>query len=196
MKKNEKEKIAAQEVQKSSWKEILNFYKNDGVRVFLGFAIFLFAVFMVVGFTSYFFHGASDQSVVENATSAELASVDNGIENDGGSLGAQLSHYFINNLFGIPSYFIAVFLFALALKLMHVHKIRLWKWFILCMMLMYWSSIALSFLFQHIFSDSFFYLGGLHGYNVSRWLESQVGATGVFLLLLLAAVCFLIYFSS
>ena len=36
----------------------------------------------------------------------------------------------------------------------------------------------------------------MHGYNVSRWLASQVGAPGVWLLLLVTAICFLIYFSA
>ena len=181
---------------KTGFKETLTFMKSDGVHFFIGLVFVFFALFLLLAFTSYFFNGAADQSLVENATVEELASVDNGIQNDGGSIGARLAHYFINNLFGVPSYFIVVFLMVVGLKLMRVHKFRLWKWFILCMLFMYWGSVFLSFIFQHVYKDSFFYLGGLHGYNVSRWLESQVGATGLFLLLALVAICFLIYFSS
>ena len=36
----------------------------------------------------------------------------------------------------------------------------------------------------------------MHGYNVSNWLVSQVGVPGVWLLLLVTAICFLIYLSA
>ena len=195
--KNSNTKINKEPSQlKTGFKETLTFMKSDGVHFFVGLVFVFFSLFLLLAFTSYFFNGAADQSLVENATAEELASVDNGIQNDGGSIGARLAHYFVNNLFGVPAYFIVVFLMVTGLKLMRVRKFRLWKWFIFCMLFMYWGSVFLSFIFQHVYQDSFFYLGGLHGYNVSRWLESQVGATGVFLLLALTAICFLIYFSS
>ena len=189
-------KKPVQEPSTSFFRGTKEFFKSDGLHFFIGLVLVVLAFYLLVTFTSYFFNGAADQSLVENATAEELASVDNGIQNDGGSVGARVSHYFINNLFGVPAYFIVIFLMVAGLKLMRVRKFRLWKWFIFCMLFMYWGSVFLSFVFQHIYQDSFFYLGGLHGYNVSRWLESQVGATGVFLLLLLSAICFLIYFSS
>ena len=46
------------------------------------------------------------------------------------------------------------------------------------------------------YQDSFIYLGGMHGYNVSRWLVSQVGVPGVWMILLITAVCFFIYVSA
>ena len=59
-----------------------------------------------------------------------------------------------------------------------------------------WFSVFFGFAFASLYEDSFIYLGGMHGYNVSRWLASQVGAPGVWLLLLVTAICFLIYFSA
>lgn len=50
--------------------------------------------------------------------------------------------------------------------------------------------------YQDQYQDSFLYLGGLHGYNVSNWLVSQAGVPGVWLLLLVTAICFLIYLSA
>lgn len=46
------------------------------------------------------------------------------------------------------------------------------------------------------YQDSFIYLGGLHGYNISNWLISQVGIPGVWLILLATGICFLIYMSA
>ena len=36
----------------------------------------------------------------------------------------------------------------------------------------------------------------MHGYNVSRWLISQVGVPGVWMILLITAICFFIYISA
>lgn len=52
------------------------------------------------------------------------------------------------------------------------------------------------FVFMDQYKDSFLYLGGMHGYNVSNWLVSQVGVPGVWMILLFTAICFLIYLSA
>ena len=59
-----------------------------------------------------------------------------------------------------------------------------------------WFSVFFGFVFVDQYKDSFLYLGGMHGYNVSNWLVSQVGVPGVWLLLLVTAICFLIYLSA
>jgi S-DNA-T family DNA segregation ATPase FtsK/SpoIIIE len=51
-------------------------------------------------------------------------------------------------------------------------------------------------MFKGMYEDTFFYLGGLHGYNVSSWLESQVGVPGVLMILFFTAVCLLAYLST
>ena len=37
--------------------------------------------------------------------------------------------------------------------------------------------------------NSYIYPGGLHGYNVSLWIRSQIGAPGLILVLLATAIC-------
>ena len=174
----------------------MDFFKSDGLHFFIGLAILLLAVWMTLAFTSFFFTGAADQSIVENATTEELLSTDNGIQNHTGSMGARVANYFINGLFGVPSYLIALFLGVTGLKLMRVRKFRLWKWFLSCAVLMVWASVFLGFVCRGFYQDSFYYMGGQHGYNIAGWLEALIGTPGVWLLLLLTAICFLIYFSS
>ena len=65
-----------------------------------------------------------------------------------------------------------------------------------CSILLVWFSITLGFIFDGTFSDSFIYPGGLHGYNVSAWLVSQIGMPGLGLLLLITALLFFVYLSS
>ena len=79
---------------------------------------------------------------------------------------------------------------------MRVRVVRLWKWFIGCTLLLVWFSIFFGFVFMDHYQDSFIYLGGMHGYNVSRWLISQVGVPGVWMILLITAICFFIYISA
>ena len=90
----------------------------------------------------------------------------------------------------------SVFLAVAGLKLMRVRVVRLWKWFIGCTLLLVWFSVFFGFAFMDHYQDSFIYLGGMHGYNVSRWLISQVGVPGVWMILLITAICFFIYISA
>ena len=150
----------------------------------------------MLAFSSFFFTGAADQSIIDSGSSADLAAVNNQVKNYAGSRGAQLASYLINDCFGISSFFILVFLAVAGLKLMRVRVVRLWKWFIGCTLLLVWFSIFFGFAFMDHYQDSFIYLGGMHGYNVSRWLISQVGVPGVWMILLITAICFFIYISA
>lgn len=147
-------------------------------------------------FLRFSFTGAADQSIIDSGNAQELASTNNGVKNYAGSRGAQLASYLINDCFGISSFFILVFLAVAGLKLMRVRVVRLWKWFIGCSLLLVWFSVFFGFAFVEQYKDSFLYLGGMHGYNVSNWLVSQVGVPGVWMILLVTAICFLIYLSA
>ncbi|MCD8261391.1 MAG: DNA translocase FtsK [Bacteroides sp.] len=185
-----------QDTKPSSPGKFRSFFKNETVHFSIGLVFIILSVYLLLAFSSFFFTGAADQSVLENATPEALVSVNNQVRNYAGSRGAQLANYLINDCFGIASYFILLFFTAAGLKLMKVHKIRLWKWFISCSLLLIWCSLFLGFVFMDTYKNSFIYLGGMHGYNVSNWLISQVGVPGISLLLLITFLFFLIYLSS
>ena len=180
----------------SFWVKATALFRSESVRFVLGLLVVLFSVYLLLAFTSFFFTGAADQSIIENATEAELAAVDNGVKNYAGSRGAQLSSYLINDCFGLGAFFILIFLAATGFRLMKVGRVRLWRWFVGCTVLLVWFSVFFGFAFRDMYQDSFVYLGGLHGYNVANWLESQVGTPGVWLILLAVAVCFLAWAST
>lgn len=171
-------------------------FKNETIHFIVGLVLVIFSVYLLLAFSSFFFTGAADQSIIDSANSQELSSVNNGVKNYAGSRGAQLANYLINDCFGISSFFILVFLAVAGLKLMRVRVVRLWKWFIGCSLLLIWFSVFFGFAFVEQYQDSFLYLGGMHGYNISRWLVSQVGTPGVWMILLVTAICFLIYLSA
>lgn len=180
----------------SLFAKVVAIFKNEAVRFMVGLLLVLFAVYLLLAFSSFFFTGAADQSIVDSASAQELASTQNGVKNYAGSRGAQLASYLINDCFGLSSFFILVFLTVAGLKLMRVRVVRLWRWFIGCSLLLVWFSVFFGFVFVDQYKDSFIYLGGLHGYNVSNWLVSQIGVPGVWLLLLVTAVCFFVYLSA
>ena len=180
----------------SSPSKIIAIFKNETVHFVIGLMSVIFSVYLLLAFSSFFFTGAADQSIIDSGNPADLSVVDNHVKNYAGSRGAQLASYLINDCFGISSFFILVFLAVAGLKLMRVRVVRLWKWFIGCTLLLVWFSVFFGFAFMEHYQDSFIYLGGMHGYNVSRWLISQVGVPGVWMILLITAICFFIYISA
>ncbi len=180
----------------SFFAKVAAMYRSETIRFVIGLMCVIFAVYMLLAFSSFFFTGAADQSIIDKASGEDLSSIHNGVKNYAGSRGAQLASYLINDCFGISSFFIVIFMALLGFKLMKVGHINLWKSFVVCVLLLVWFSVFFGFAFVDSYYDSFLYLGGMHGYNVSNWLVSQIGVPGVWMLLLLIAVCFLIYLST
>ena len=176
--------------------KVVSFFRNDTLHFIVGLVLVIFSVYLLLAFTSYFFTGAADQSIIDGASSQELASTDNKIRNYAGSRGAQLANYLINDCFGYAALFILAFFTVTGLTLMKVRVFKIGRWFVGCSLLLIWFSLFLGFAFQPLYIDSFFYWGGKHGYNVSNWLVSQIGDPGMWLLLLVTAVGFFIYISS
>ncbi|MCD8092541.1 MAG: DNA translocase FtsK [Bacteroides sp.] len=176
--------------------KVAGIFKNETIHFIIGLILVIFSVYLLLAFSSFFVTGAADQSIIDGGSAQELASTTNGVKNYAGSRGAQLASYLINDCFGVSSFFVLVFLAVAGLKLMKVRVVRLWKWFIGCSLLLVWFSVFFGFAFVDQYKDSFLYLGGMHGYNVSNWLVSQIGVPGVWLLLLVTAICFLIYLSA
>ena len=184
------------ELSLSFWGKVAALFRSETVHFVIGLVLVIFSVYLLLAFTSFFFTGAADQSIIDGGSAQELISTNNGVKNYAGSRGAQLASYLINDCFGVSSFLILVFLAVAGLKLMRVRVVRLWKWFIGCSLMLVWFSVFFGFVFVDQYKDSFLYLGGMHGYNVSNWLVSQVGVPGVWLLLLVTAICFLIYLSA
>lgn len=172
-----------------------SFLKNETFHFIIGLMFVIFSVYLLLAFSSFFFTGAADQSIIDSGNSGDLSAVNNHVKNYAGSRGAQLASYLINDCFGLGSFFLLIFIAVAGLKLMRVRVIHLWKWFIGCMLLLIWSSVFLGFAFMGYYEDSFIYFGGMHGYNIGRWLTSQIGVPGVWMLLFGTGICFLIYVS-
>ncbi|KAA6342678.1 DNA translocase SpoIIIE [termite gut metagenome] len=175
--------------------DLIAFLKNETFHFITGLLLVIFSVYLLLAFISFFSTGAADQSIVEGSPEL-LSSIHNGVMNYAGSRGAQLANYFINDCFGISVFSLVVLGIVAGLHLMHVHKFNIWKWFVCCLFLLIWISVFLGFFFMNYYKDSFIYWGGMHGYNASIWLISQVGTPGTVMILLATGLCFLIYVST
>ncbi len=178
------------------YNKIINFLKQDKVSVFLGLSVFMFVVYLIVPYTSYFSSGGEDQSLLDGTIDLNSVEAATEVQNAGGVRGAQLADYLVNQTFGAPSIFAILFLAVVGVKLMKARPINLNKWFVGCMLLLTWSSLFLAYTFMPLYQDSFFYLGGYYGYAASRWLEGQIGKAGVIILILLYGASIVIYFSK
>ncbi len=170
--------------------------KSETTYFIIGLLCVIFGVYMILAFISFFFTGGNDQSILAHPHPQELIDTGNRIQNYAGARGAQLAQYLINDCFGLPAFLIILFLIVAGMKLMKAYDFNLTRWFLGCAVTMVWASVTLGFVFGPTFSDSFIYPGGLHGYNAGLWLQSQIGAPGLILLLLVTAILFSIALSS
>ena len=184
------------EPKKISKNRFTTFFKSETTHFVIGLISVIFSVYLLLAFISFFFTGAADQSILDNQQPGELMQTPNHVKNYAGARGAQLAEFLINECFGIAACFIILFLAVAGMKMIKAYQFRVWKWFMSCSILLVWFSITLGFIFDGTFSDSFIYPGGLHGYNVSAWLVSQIGMPGLGLLLLITALLFFVYLSS
>lgn len=182
--------------QATPFKKIESFLKQDKVRVFLGLSVFIFVIYLLVPYISYFDSGGDDQSVLNSSIDFNSIEDTAEVQNAGGIRGAQLADYLVNQTFGAPSIFVILFLAVVGIKLMNGRNINIKRWFVGCFLLLTWGSLFLGYVFMPLYKDWFLYLGGYYGYIISLWLESQVGKAGVIAILILFGLGIGIYFSD
>ena len=73
--------------------KIACFFKSETVHFIIGLVLVIFSVYLLLAFSSFFFTGAADQSIIDAGNAQELASTNNGVKNYAGSRGAQLADY-------------------------------------------------------------------------------------------------------
>ena len=181
-----------------SFNEAVGFTNKYSERTDFIFGIILFAlaVYLMIAMVSYLYTGEADQSILENMRPGEWTNSHQEFSNYCGSLGAIISYILITLNFGLPSFLIPFFMFSVALQLMKVYKINLWKWFLCTMLVMIWSSITFAKIITPIMGDNIYNAGGDHGLYCVQKLENIVGPPGLTAILFLTAVGFLTYLTS
>ena len=110
---------ATKPVKKAKDKEPEPNFINDGrLAKISGLGLILFSFLLAVAFTSYLFTLSDDQSEVLNGGLTTLADNTVVVKNALGRFGAWIAHEFINNLFGLSAYLIALTSFVVGFNLL------------------------------------------------------------------------------
>lgn len=171
--------------------------KGETLHFLLGLCLLLVSVFMIMAFSSYLLTGSKDQSILEAVAAGKPLPGNPDIENATGFWGARMAYFFLNNCFGIASYFIPLFLIFASMKLMRTYRVHLWRKFLNYAFLMIWLSVALAFFVpDSLLENLSFAPGGNHGRHICDSITLQIGKPGLFILILATAICYLIYLSK
>lgn len=162
--------------------------KAEITRFCFGALLFLVSSFILLSITSHIFTALPDSTWQEGQPA----------HNWMGTLGLATARFFINDCWGISSFIIPIFLLVASLRIMQVYKVRLWKWFLNCSILMIWSSAALHLFIQPILDNfhSAISLGGEIGRIEVEFLETKIGFVGAILVFVCTAIGYLIYLSD
>ncbi len=170
--------------------------KGETLHFLLGLCLLLVSVFMIMAFSSYMLTGSADQSILEAIAAGKPPAGTPDIENATGFWGARMAYFFLNDCFGIASYFIPLFLIFASMKLMRTYRVNLWRKFLNYAFLMIWLSVALAFFVpDSLLENLSFAPGGGHGRHICDIITLQIGKPGLFILILASAICYLIYLS-
>ena len=177
--------------QNGFWKMAGHIINDERTHFVIGIVLLLSTAYLTVSFISYFFTGAADYSTFDTSTSLMDKAHRTGIQNWSSIIGAYLAEKFINQWFGVSSFFIIVFFVVLGLRFMKAKVASLWKTFFHCGFWLIWLSAFLGYLlyaYSALFPDGkdlfFFSIAGQHGEGASEWLTTYVGMPGTFMILI------------
>ncbi len=176
-----KRKSAAKEVRRQFSMKML--VGDERMPKLLGLLLVLFSFYSLVAFTSYLFTWWEDSAWVEDFHFDVLFGAGVEAANWLGVLGAMVAHFFIHDLFGVPSFiFIYLFFGAGYYLTQGIPLRRLMPRFWWGMATMIWSSALLAFFFNHT-EISEFPWGGTIGWAIVNWMYNLLGTVGILALL-------------
>lgn len=160
--------------------KLMLFLRDERTAFISGIILLSIAGFLALAFISFIFSVCgSDQALLENKSIGELMHPGNQIKNWMGYYGAYFSELFINKWMGISAFCFIFFLFNLSSKLINNKPlsgtaVSFVKYALWCI----WFSLFFGFFFIDFYGDSFIYLGGRHGYDLTRLLVANLGGAG------------------
>jgi S-DNA-T family DNA segregation ATPase FtsK/SpoIIIE len=159
---------------------------DERAQFVAGLLILVVGCYMGLAFLSFFSTGAADQALLEHRSAWELGGLHNDISNWMGSRGAFLAEVLINRWIGVAAFFYVYLLLKIGVMLLTnaPKKRQLWGTTLRCMLWSIWVSLFFGFFFVGGYEDTFLYLGGRHGYELTLLLKSNLGWGGTALIIL------------
>lgn len=177
----------AEKLKAFKWRD---FFSREGVTFVVGLCVLVVSLFVLMSILSNFFTGPADQAGVKASDLEEAANI-------GGKLGAYTAFFFMDDCFGVFSFFIPLFFIFVSMKMMRAYKVRLWKWFLNFSFLMIWGSVLMSLISgivpEELMNRLSFRLGGSHGDFIATYLTKSLGLFGIWILMLAAAIIYFLY---
>ncbi len=162
---------------------IVTFFKSQQTHLVFGVFVFTSAIFLLISFYSFLQHWKEDQSLLNNFTDKSFKA-----SNLLGKLGANISDFFVYNGFGIATFLFPILLFFSGLYIiLNIPIKQLGKSWINGIITMVWASLGFAF-----FKPDYPLMAGKIGYEINEFLQIYIGKTGVFLLLLISLLIFII----
>ncbi len=173
-----------------------NIFNNERTDFIMGLLMFAASVFVTIAMISYLTSGKADQSILENLRPGEWLNADRQFQNHCGSFGAITAYVLMSLNFGLAAFAIPLFFLMMAIRMMGIYKVNLWKWFLALAVTMIWSSVAMSKFLTPFMGDQVFNPGGKHGLFCVQQLENVAGTPGLVAILAVVALIFLIFLST
>ena len=152
---------------------------KEGIVWTIGILLLLVAMAMSISYTSYLIAGAGNSN-----------------QNWLGSFGTRIAKDVMEGSFGVATYFVPIFLLALVFRIFQIGRVRIWKWFLNCAILMIWFSVFGAYLQQFKPFEAFFLAGGTHGLAALDYLKENTGPVGTFFIIVASAIVYILYLSG
>ena len=161
--------------------------KDERFPKLIGLLCLFISLYLFIAFTSYLFTWYDDQS---HSDWSSLFNSEKEMTNWLGRLGAIVSHTFIWNGFGIPSYiFVLLTTYTGIYLVMGIDLMKLISLYRKAAATLLWSSVLFAFVFQL----SMFPWGGAFGIYVFIGLNALVGTAGIIVIMLFALMAVLVW---
>lgn len=171
------------------FRSIVLFFRDEKVKFVISLFVLMFALLLTLAFVSYLFTWKVDQSKLDYGMYEFFSNPEIRVDNWAGKMGAALSNTFIHNWFGLPSFGFIFLLTLISFKLIKIDLLPFRQTLINTLLIMIWLSVALAF----FFGQSYFFLGGAHGYYIANWFSAFAGRTGTAFVLLITLVAFFMF---
>ena len=167
----------------SKFQNLQSFLNNRQTHTVFGIFLMLFSLFLTIAFFSFFFSWKADQSALNEFGNHAIE-----VQNLLGKIGANLSHFFIYNGFGVAAFVLPILLFLTGVYFLFKVPIRktfkTWNWGILIML---WFSISFGFMPKKLIL-----FAGIIGVEINEYLQLFLGKTGLVLVLTFLALTYVI----
>ena len=181
-------------VEKSGFKDFVlssrDMVMSQRFRLALGILLIAITLMLVIAYISFFFTGANDFSIIEQADARR--DMRNDIQNALGLPGAVISRWLIDGTFGVVSLAALVALALYAVRMVTEFPLKRLRLLFITLFTLLWGSVVLGFAQQMTGIGSFFRWGGKFGEMVAVWAMSYVQWLGLLLILIAVLVVFLI----